>query len=380
MAGYLLTFSDEDAIRHCMEVGVYSTLMSPRWSVASTGTLGDYITMRPGDNIYFFSKRHIYGIGEIVDLGKGKAVVENFDDATKGGAVSPASAKDASQFPELFVDGRVARWLISFKPAPAFFCNGVDMDDMLSSNPTAFRSLRVFWKRSFIKLDDEENLAFKAAILRANLNGPKGQEQVWHPLVRVPGGQEPQVPALLSKNRKRDGSLSNEMLLEVGLLYQLTKGDQQTVKVFGKWDYLSHQVNASPAKPVDYMDKMDVFGYRWIAGFRPIIGRYLMAELKKDKSGGADIPQVMKYVDWVSSEYAHNDYSLVKAFLVARDFDTQSLREHRDEARRDYVIGFRPAEAKRWTDLTLVSYEVRSDGYIRFAKVEWPSDIPDQPA
>jgi hypothetical protein len=47
---------------------------------------------------------------------------------------------------------------------------GIDMDDLLSSDPGAFRSLRVFEQRSFIKLDDEEDRAFRTTLLRRNLD------------------------------------------------------------------------------------------------------------------------------------------------------------------------------------------------------------------
>lgn len=55
-----------------------------------------------------------------------------------------------------------------FQTKPTFFTDGIDMDDLLSSNPDAFNSLRTFWKQSFIQLDDMENQAFKAAIIRMN--------------------------------------------------------------------------------------------------------------------------------------------------------------------------------------------------------------------
>ena len=33
------------------------------------GTLADYMSMKPGDNIYFFCKRRYYGIGELISIG-----------------------------------------------------------------------------------------------------------------------------------------------------------------------------------------------------------------------------------------------------------------------------------------------------------------------
>ena len=74
-----------------------------------------------------------------------------------------------------------------------------------------------------------------------------------------------------------------------------------------------------------FADVMDVFGYRYINGFEPIVEKYLVAELKKGKVTGDDLQQVMKYVDWVRSEYANGDYCLVSAFLVGHEFDMGSI-------------------------------------------------------
>ena len=58
--------------------------MNLAWSNATEGTLGDYVKMSPGDNVYFFSKRNVYGIGEILETTPGEAVFENRAGATSG--------------------------------------------------------------------------------------------------------------------------------------------------------------------------------------------------------------------------------------------------------------------------------------------------------
>ena len=40
------------------------------------------------------------------------------------------------------------------------------MDDVLNSNPSAFRKLRFFHQRSFIQLDDIENAALRSYIIQ----------------------------------------------------------------------------------------------------------------------------------------------------------------------------------------------------------------------
>ncbi|MGG3736826.1 hypothetical protein [Aeribacillus pallidus] len=91
-------------------------------------------------------------------------------------------------------------------------------------------------------------------------------------------------------------NLKHEMALEAGLLFQIANKEEETLKVFGDWDYLSHQVIAAPFK-IDYMDKMDIFGYRFIPGFQPTISRYLVVELKKDSATKNDVDQTLKYVE-----------------------------------------------------------------------------------
>lgn len=44
------------------------------------------------------------------------------------------------------------------------FAEGVDMDEVLSYRPSAFRMLRAFQNVTFIKIDDEENRALKECI------------------------------------------------------------------------------------------------------------------------------------------------------------------------------------------------------------------------
>lgn len=375
MAGYLIALGEKaDAIK-AMEQRVYSTYLSPKWLSWVEGTLGDYATMLPGDNVYFFTDRKIYGIGEILDIGSGQCVVENFPGATSADLIDWQNvANDAIyQFHQITkknntISERVGRWIIAFKPSPQFFQYGIDMDDLLESNPSAFRSLRVFWKRSFIKLDDEENDAFKTALIRTNIKQYYDQIDSVHDdsvPARLLGGSSPDIPKLLASKRGPDGSLSSESLLEAGILFQLAHFDGRTCDVFGKWSYLSRQVNASPFKPVDYMDRIDIFGYRWIEQYRFIIEKYLVVELKKEQSDQDNVLQVMKYVDWVNEEYAHGDYSLIDAFLVAHEFSEEvSLQE---ETRREYVVGRRPAHAKAWDNLKLVTYNVTEGGYIEFS-------------
>lgn len=118
---------------------------------------------------------------------------------------------------------------------------------------------------------------------------------------------------------------------------------------------------------------MDVFGYRWIPDTDRIVEKYIVAELKKDIAQGTDIAQVMRYVDWVRSEYAHSGYAMIEAYLVARSFDTDSLKRHLAERVR-YDVKGRPPMTHRWLSLKFVQYEVKEDGAIAFLPVGLDGD------
>ncbi len=384
MAGYLFTLSNEASLRETIRKGRYSTLLAPGWGSSTWGTFGDYLTIKPGDSVYFFSNRKVYGIGCIECIVPNCPVLEVFDGATNKGRIveSLTGSEHLIDTPEN-EDGKVCRWMVAFVPSPFFFTRGIDMDDLLSSDPNAFRSLRVFEQRSFIKLDDEEDRAFRTTILRRNLDAlyysnednTFGYEHLTEHAriaeIATTRDASPKVQELLAANRKRNGSLVSEAALEAAILSQLSEGEAGATAAFGKWDYLSHQVVASPPKPIRYVDRMDIFGYRWINGYENdcIIEKYLVVELKKDVVRGNDLHQLMKYVDWVRAEYANGDYSLIKAFLVGSSFDMDSIRETMHTTMRFGLVSYRPPVQYQWSDLTLVRYNVGSDGIARFENV-----------
>lgn len=388
MAGYMFTLDSVDSLHRCVEDGIYSTYITEphgRWGGPAEGTFADYATMAEGDNVYFFIDRRIYGIGELVRVGR-DCKYENFPEAScpvpvdydlrRNQMLTDAGLRQPESGPI-----KAQRWACLFRPAPFFFSEGVDMDDALSSDPAAFRVLRAIWKLSFIKFDDEENQAFKNAILKLNQHAiarPVTHENVFdqrqqaaHSRIAAMvahGGYGLDSRPILSACRA-DGRLRHEMAMEAGILFQLASHVPATEAVLGKWDYLSHQVIASPFKPIDYMDKMDVFGYAYIPGHRPTISRYLVAELKKDGASATDVEQAMKYVDWAKDEYAHGDYSMIHAFLIAANIPDDVVRCAESVATRYFTVQRRPARTQPWSSLTLLEYRVTDDGCIDLAEI-----------
>jgi hypothetical protein len=373
MAGYIMTLKTVESLENYASNGVYSTIISlPRghWLGHHEGTFADFATMKQGDNIYFFKERKIYGIGELINI-NGDCKFLNYPNANIPQKFDYKDLEDDF----LWDEGEISanqRWMCVFKPSPFFFKKGIDMDEALSSYPSKFRNLRAFWKLSFIKIDEEENQALKDVILKNNqdslLNNNdvflseygKYHQEVEKKTPKTDDKYKFQLNQLLSSSA--DGSkLKHEMALEASLLFQLSNNHRDTVDIFGSWDYLSHQVIASPFKPIDYMDKMDIFGYSFIEGYTPTISKYLVIELKKDSSNVEDVDQLLKYVDWVNDEYAHGDYLMINSFLVASDFNDDVINYAKENGIRKYTIGRRPAKSGEWANIKLVKYSYNKD-------------------
>lgn len=357
MAGYVFNMESEASIKKCFEAGYYCTALNKKWTSATDGTFADYLGMKEGDNIYFFSKRKIYGIGRLIK----NPTFANHPQVNVPGL--SLSTKDVLCFPP---GQKIFRWGCVFEPAPHFFVNGVDMDDVLASNPQAFTMLRAFWKLSFIKIDDWENQALKDTILYRNsdLATQKSPMQGIYPSLELPEkiknrdsnySLEPQnyFSASLDQTNRRKFWYRREAVLECNIIWDLSTESNVSKEIFGHWDYVSHQVIASPFKPIDYMDKMDIWGYEYIKGFQTVL-KYKVCELKRGIAGEKELLQCMKYVEWIRDKYAFGDYSKIKAFLVAADFSLPA--GWKDIVTRNYVSGLRDIKTPCWKDLLLVKY------------------------
>lgn len=366
MAGYIFSLDNIDSLRWCVENGVYSTnLKKPKngnWQIYHEGTFADYIGMKPDDNIYFFIKRKIYGIGRLVNVGY-DCKYQNYPSA-----LNPSNEVKLEE--EVIVtkcddkSERENRVLCTFIPSPNFFQCGIDMDDVLASNPSKFKMLRAFWKVSFIKVDDEENKALKDIILKRNeefinnTNGTYEFKTQMHERIQCLVNHRYKVSSREILKYASNGSvIKHEMAIEAGIIDCISNG---ITGIFGNWDYISHQVVASPFKPVDYMDKMDVFAYRYIPSFHTI-SKYLVIEIKKDKATKDAVDQIMKYVDWINQEYSYGDYSMIEAFIVAYDFPNDVIEYKNQICIRNYIRGRRPVISETWTNIKLIKYSYNQD-------------------
>lgn len=364
MAGFLFLLGDASSVADVFSSGVYSTRVTPpsgHWMSFHEATLADYLSMREGDYVFFFQKRKIHGVGRLSSVG-GRCIHLNFPTANDPEVSSPPDADEVLFRWDNLDEAGGHRWLCTFEHAPGLLPNAVDMDDALSSRPQSFRSLRVIEKRSFVKMDDEETRALLDIIARRNAPWlasftANGEAPAGHARVNARATKAHKVLAapIVKAVQEPNGSVRHEMAIEAALVEALTQNEPATSTIFGEWSYISHQVAASPFKPVLYMDRIDVFGYRRSPPFDSITD-YLVVEVKKDVAMLDDVAQLMKYVDWIAQQYAGGDYSMIHAFLVAFDFDIASKHAFELTVGRGFTVGTRPTRSEAWRQLRLVRY------------------------
>lgn len=254
-SGYLVSVGSKSSegktkekrdLEEIISKGVYATWLTEskdgKWSSAMYGTLADYATIKPGDNIYFFADRKIYGIGEVVDCFGEKQAAFALDNPLND-SYSKRPYSENSTHRKIVKDDvvKVQRWGVVFKPAPFFFSEGVDMDDLLNSDPLAFRSLRVFWKRSFIQFDEKENAAFKSALLRLNeavldSDSADGRLPACLKIVNPKSGEWKSTPLSLKRLLSEDPNPC-ETLVEAGLISALIREEK------AQWNVLANGIS-----------------------------------------------------------------------------------------------------------------------------------------
>ena len=332
-------------------------------------TFGDMVTMKEGDNIYFLSNRKIYGVGEAKKIGS-DCKYDNYLGASK---LTRNDELNASEVNYLTSTSSQARWVCFFKPAKHFFKKGVDMDDVLQFKPNAFKMLRAFEHLSFIKIDDEENRALREYICLKNdfayndidYNSFDFDESK-HQILATRNLSDYKMNILGSMQQEAFApNIYSEMFIESALLQQISNHRNLPL---GEWDYISHQLIASPFKPLKYIDKIDIFGYRFSTHYEnspKLITKYLLIELKKDQVNRSALEQTMQYIDWVCKEYASGDYSLIEAYVVGNGAVRQIEHIKEEICQRDFIFSSHPPTSMKWKDLHIITFEV-SDENISF--------------
>lgn len=343
----------EYALELCIKQGIYSAKSSGK-GVAFLGTLADYLGMKQGDNIYFFTDRKIYGIGELVNVaGRDcRFVIRNRVDDIPDNDLIETPDRDSHQF------------VCFFRPHPYFFKCGIDMDEALTIHPEKIKALRFFSGKSFIKLDDIENEEIKNLIARKN-EEYLGEFSGDHHFVFDSSIQNNVAAKLCNHGNEYDlsvfdyiqtrpsGNVTSEYYIEGAIMDLLREYNSLSI---GKWDFISRQYPASPPKPSEYVEAMDLFGYRYVEGFPTAISKYLVIELKVGTICQDNVQQTMKYVDWISREYTGGDYSMIEAYTIGYDKEDNIEEDIQDIVERNYIISSRPVKNRKWSNLRILSY------------------------
>lgn len=333
---------------------------------------GDMVTMKEGDNIYFLSDRKIYGIGKAHNIGNDC----KYDNYSEASALLPNCQIKPTDF--LTTADSKARWVFFFKPSPYFYKIGVDMDDVLRYRPSAFKVLRAFEGLSFVKIDDEENRALKEYISlineesHANINNYTFPfDDSVHNLMYLKNlsQYEMDINKVFSYTENIE-YVESEMFIEAAFLQAIMKNQCNAI---GQFDYVTQQLIASPFKPIRYIDKIDVFGYKFSTNYtdKPrLITKYILVELKKDKINKETLEQAMQYVDWICKEYASGDYSRVDAYVLGNGVGRGLTGEiFTDICQRSYIASTHPAKPEKWNNLKKIKYSI-DDNKVIFSQIE----------
>lgn len=340
-------------LEKCILRGTYSARTSDR-GAAFIGTLADYLGMKAGDNIFFFTERKIYGIGVLI----------NIEDIDCRFRVHPSVESDIKE--DLLEEKIPSKhhFTCTFKPEPYFFKQGVDMDEVLMFCPEKIRALRFFSGMSFMKLDDVESDAIKNVIARKN------EQYLLERAVEQHFDFNPETHKMLGERIKENRNVyslsifdyikntvnervTSEYYIE-GAIMDLLRDHES--KFLGRWDFVGRQFPASPPKPSEYKESMDLFGYRYVPGFPGAVSKYLIIELKVGTISIEHVQQTMKYVDWICREYTNGDYSMVEAYTIGFDKAEDIEKKVKEIVERNYIIEGHPITNKKWQNLRILSY------------------------
>lgn len=345
---------EEKAKKYALETCIFEGIYSARCKGSGgpfIGTLADYLGMKSGDDIYFFTDRKIYGIGKLIDI------------AGIDCRFRVHSRKDEMEDLVETRNPEIHQFVCTFIPAPYFFRTGVDMDEILMFSPEKIKSLRFFSKRSFMKLDDVESDAIKNIIARKNEQHLKKFDKIVHyPFSdelhtkieeRLKANAEAYTLSVFDYIKYNGKSVSSEYFIEGAIMDLLRRSESEHI---GKWDFIGRQYPASPPKPSEYEESMDLFGYRYVSDFPGAISKYMVIELKAGIINKDYVQQTMKYVDWISREYAKGDYSMIEAYTIGLDKEENIEIDTADFTERNYIIESRPVENRKWNGLKILSY------------------------
>jgi hypothetical protein len=73
MKGYVFALGPSGDVERIVRSGLFGTIQRPEiiggsQEIVFLETTADYLTIAPGDKVFFFQNRKIYGVGEVIDI------------------------------------------------------------------------------------------------------------------------------------------------------------------------------------------------------------------------------------------------------------------------------------------------------------------------
>lgn len=356
------------------------------WNAQQVGTFADYSTLEPGDKVFLFRDRVIYGIGEL-------KIPESLEVDTPALLNYPNSDEHSFEEPEEEPLYKPEEWdrlrvVFPFIPGPRLFEEGIDMDKALSSPMREyFWGLR-FWRGfSFRLLGETETEALVKMFLK-RFEGEEGLEpkrdessHMEYVEKNFHGTFSPEFH--ISKNPsahlKEGVTFRKENWVHATLIEALRTNDGESLPsclIDSNRKNVFREMTASPPKPPKWADSIDVVSTYHHPEYEDVTTRYSVFEVKKDEVDSSKvedynkkISQVMKYVDFIAQKYTDGDYGGIDAYYVARDFSEEFLEFYTESKEggqtdsdiisptRDYIVDTHDVEtAEVWDNLKLLKY------------------------
>jgi len=384
LKGYIFSLGEGTDVLEVMRGGLFGVWQPPpargergvttwhtrEWSDAMLATFADYLTMSPGDRVFFFKDRLIYGVGEVV--GDAGALL-NYPHSAEPHPPEPRE-EDALLSTVGWKRIRVA---IPFSPSPAFFKVGIDMDEILSSRGAGESWSLRFWEGvSFRQLGPKETGSLVEAFLRRfygrpnDVIGPSKNREELIRYIKSKGHGALSARELVARDPgaylTTDGVFKSEKMLHAVLIDNLRKEEKES-DIF-------HEVPASPPKPPRWAESIDILATRRYPGASmDLPAHYDLIEVKKDAETASSLgtlnrvmSQIMRYVDFVAENYADGNYGAIEAHYVAKQYTERCKRamkrwktELKDMTTRPYVlrVGKDKLETQIWDKLRFFEYE-----------------------
>lgn len=389
MKGFIFALDDSADVERILARGVFGVRQPAplgqygaqawdpmSWTDGQLETFADWHSVAPGDLVFFFQDRLIFGVGEVVGLPAHprQAALTNFADSEISRRAMPLPAQ-ALYGPTDDAEWFRVRAVILFVKSPALFRVGIDMDEALSAYMAEPWPLHYWAGRSFVQLTEAEARLLRAAFLRrfagqgAELATPPDKVAL---LGRATALALRPISSAVYINASRNlyvdaaSKFRNEKTLHAALMEQLqANGGAFPLSSPGRSDTY-HELPASPAKNPGWVDRMDLVACSVWPGTDIVTG-YELIEAKKDQLSVGPVntfdrffSQPMRYVDFLARHYAGGNMHSVDVHIVAGSYSPKFLSAFHASPTlpRHYSLSPRDRDPIRaWERVRLWSYE-----------------------